>query len=94
MQEYIESILWLPFQDPSILPHNDVAHASGPDFKHDNAAECLKFEKVWDSKGLLGMFHYGHPSGLACRVFNAHKSDLVDRQIGDRRSFNSCENHP
>ena len=85
MQEYLESILWLPFQDPAILLHHEDSRASGPDFKHEDAAECLRLARLWDSKGLLAMFPHQHPLGLSCRVFNAHKSDQVDRQIGDRR---------
>ena len=94
MREYLEGILWLPFQDPSILLHHDEVRAAGPDFKHEDRDECLKLVRLWDSKGLLAMFHHDHPRELACRVFNAHKSDLVDRQIGDRRWFNSSQYHP
>ena len=94
MQEYLESILWLPFQDPAVLLHHDGSRALGPDFKREDPTECLRLAKLWDSKGLLAMFHHQHPLGLSCRVFNAHKSDQVDRQIGDRRWFNSSEYHP
>lgn len=40
------------------------------------------------------MFPSSYPSGLASRVFNAHKNNTVDRQIGDRLWFNSAECHP
>ena len=40
------------------------------------------------------MFPAKHPTGLACRVFNAHKNSQIDRQIGDRRWFNASERHP
>ena len=94
MQQYLEGILWLPFVDPSILAHGDESRGVGPDFRREDPEEHLKLVRIWDAKGLLAIFPEPHPSGLACRVFNAHKSEEVDRQIGDRRWFNSHEYHP
>ena len=91
-QEYIDSCLWLPFQDPSILLRGLPLGTDGPIFSHEDLEENLKLARLWDSKGLLAMFPAGHPSG--CRVFNAHKNPEVDRQIGDRRWFNASECHP
>lgn len=39
--------------------------ASGPDVKHEDAAECLRLARLWDSKGLLAMFPHQHPLGLS-----------------------------
>lgn len=91
MQEYLHSCLRLPFQDPSILLHGHSHCLAGPDFRRESKDENLALTKLWDSRGLLAMFP---PSGLACRVFNAHKISTVDRQTGDRRWFNSAECHP
>ena len=94
MQEYIEGCLWLPFQDPSVLWHGNPLGPDGPNLSREDPGECLRLARLWDARGLLAMFHRPHPSGLACRVFNAHKNELVDRQIGDRRWFNAAECHP
>ena len=69
--------------------------SDGPSFARENREENLKkLARLWDSRGLLAMFPEGHYSGLACRVFNAHKNAEIDRQIGDRRWFNAAECHP
>ena len=94
LQEYLDSCLWLPFQDPSVLLHGQPLGSDGPTFAREDQEENLKLAKLWDSKGLLAMFPSAHPTGLACRVFNAHKNEDVDRQIGDRRWFNAAECHP
>ena len=39
----------------------------------------------------LALFDEEPPQRKYARVFNCRKSDLVDRQIGDRRSMNSAE---
>ena len=94
MQKYISSVLWLPFQDPGILCHGYPLGTDGPSFARESREENLKLAKLWDSRGLLAMFHEEHHLGLSCRVFNAHKNAEVDRQIGDRRWFNAAECHP
>ena len=94
LQEHLDSCLWLPFQDPSILLHGLPLGPDGPTFAREDLEENLKLARLWDSKGLLAMFPSAHPTGLACRVFNAHKNEEVDRQIGDRRWFNAAECHP
>ena len=94
MQEYLESCLWLPFQDPGILLRGQDVHADEPNFARESKEENLRLAKLWDSRGLLAIFHEQHPTGLACRVFNAHKNSEGDRQIGDRRWLNAAECHP
>ena len=92
MEEHIDTELWLPFVEPLILKHGRPFDWPGPQFKHESYVENLKLARVWDARGLLALF--SEPPELACRVFNAHKSELVDRQIGDRRFPNGAELHP
>ena len=94
MQEFLTGVLWLPFQDPSILLHGDDSKLDGPSFKRESIDENTRLALIWDCHGLLDLHPCGREDGLACRVFNAHKSTLVDRQIGDRRWLNSAEAHP
>ena len=94
LQEHLDSSLWLPFQEPGVLYHGIKEVAEGPNFSFESRDENLKLARLWDSRGLAAMFMAPHHSGLACRVFNAHKSSTIDRQIGDRRWFNSSERHP
>ena len=93
MGEHLDSFLWLPFYDPQFLQHGLSSFSAGPSMKFGSKAENLKLLRLWDARGLLALFHEPHPSGFSCRVFNNHKSDTVDRQIGDRRWFNSYEMH-
>ena len=94
MEDYLLDNLWLPFVEPDILFHHHVAAWDGPVFTHEDRNENLALARLWDSRGLLALFHEPHPSGLASRVFNAHKNATTDRQIGDRRWLNSAERHP
>ena len=87
---FLESELWLPFCEPAILelpPRRCV----GPALHREDLAENLKLAKIWDARGLLALFH--EPPKHFCRVFNAHKSEVQDRQIGDRRFVNQHEMH-
>ena len=53
MAEFLEDMLWLPFQEPLILQHGEPVSSHGPDFsreaKADNALplgtqmDCLHF---------------------------------------------------
>ena len=94
MGDSLDSILWLPFKEPKILQHNLPLFWTGPCVKKEDEAQNLKLLRLWDSRGLLALFDEPHPSGLSCRVFNNHKNEAVDRQIGDRRWFNGSECHP
>ena len=94
LEDFLDNILFLPYVEPAILLHGERATWPGPDFSRENKSENLSLAKLWDSKGLLSLFHEPHQSGFACRVFNAHKNAEVDRQIGDRRWINGAERHP
>ena len=94
MADFLDDVLWLPFLEPAVLQHHGAVTWDGPDFSKEDREENLKLAKLWDSKGLLALFAEPHSSGLCSRVFNAHKSDEVDRQIGDRRWLNGSELHP
>eukprot|EP00438_Fugacium_kawagutii_P014093 Skav231796 [mRNA] locus=scaffold734:116544:119327:+ [translate_table: standard] len=49
--------------------------------------EDCKLVKPWDSGGLAAAFSEAQATGQACRVFNARKSKLADRQISERRRW-------
>ena len=94
MADFIQGPLWLPFKEPAILRHDLPVTWPGPDFSREDRDQNLKLAKIWDSRGLLALFHENPSASLSCRVFNAHKNALVDRQIGDRRWMNGAERHP
>ena len=94
LADFLDGILWLPYQEPLVLEHHQDVVWSGPDLKGESKEENLQLLRLWDSQGLLALFNEPHPSGFECRVFNAHKNESTDRQIGDRRWFNGSEYHP
>ena len=94
MADHLDSILWLPFQEPMILQHGLPTSWDGPPLQFEDKGENLKLLKVWDAQGLLALFEGPHPLGFSCRVFNNFKNKTADRQIGDRRWFNGSEMHP
>ena len=64
-----------------------------PNFDAESKPENLELVKLWDAKGLAKVFSSPHQPGHYSRVFNAHKSSTLDRQIGDRRLPNQRERH-
>ena len=94
LADHLEGVLWLPYKEPLVLQHNLPVTWDGPNVARESYEENLALLKVWSAKGLLALFAESHPSGHVCRAFNAHKSALIDRQIGDRRWFNGSERHP
>ena len=94
LADFLDGILWLPYQEPLVLEHHQDVVWSGPDLKGESKEENLRLLRLWDSQGLLALFNEPHPSGFECRVFNAHKNESTDRQIGDRRWFSGGESHP
>lgn len=46
---------------------------------------------LWDVNGLLCLHDAPRPASSMVKVFNSCKSELQDRQIGDRRAMNSLE---
>ena len=92
LQQFLDGPLWLPYQEPRFLLHGkEIDAASMPNFKFESREANLELCKLWDSKGLLGLHRGPLVPGHFSRVFNAHKSKEVDRQIGDRRIPNSRE---
>ena len=91
IHDFLEDELWLPFLEPSILALPKQKAAVGPNFRRESISENLKLAKIWDARGLLCLFH--EEPEYFCRVFNAHKNDEVDRQMGDRRWWNQHEMH-
>ena len=94
LHELLDDILWLTFLEPSVLLHGGGVDWPGPDFSKESRAENLKLARLWDSKGLLALFHEPLAKNLYCRAFNARKNESVDRQIGDRRWVNGADRHP
>ena len=47
--------------------------------------------KLWSTQGLLCLSSRRRPGDMFSRVFNNLKSDLYDRQTGDRRLMNGGE---
>lgn len=74
MADFLEDILWLPFQEPLILQHGEPVTWEGPDFSKESKEENERLCRLWDARGLLALFHQMPEHGLACRVFNAHKN--------------------
>ena len=92
---YISDLFYMAFVEPrsnqfEVMPPRAVL----PDLSRVDALEVIELCKVWDVKGLLKIF----PAQLGpqhqwmfSKVFNNFKSQLVDRQIGDRRGANFAE---
>ena len=92
LADYLEDVLWLPFVEPRILQHGRQVDWEGPDMKRESKNENEKLCRLWDARGLLALFT--EEPVLSSRVFNAHKNEFQDRQIGDRRWMNGAEMHP
>ena len=92
MASYLDGVLWLPYVEPRFLLHGfSTAGAALPSFENESRDENLRLAKIWDTKGLLRLHRQPLVPGHFSRVFNAHKSEKVDRQIGDRRVPNARE---
>ena len=89
--DFIEDELRLPFLEPSVLELPGQKSSIGPSFKFEDKDEYLKLARLWDARGLLCIFD--EEPRFFCRVFNCHKNDTTDRQIGDRRWWNCHEMH-
>ena len=94
MEKYLHDALWLPFVEPAFLRHGlSVSGASVPSFVREKRDEYLKLAKVWDVNGLLALCDSPYEPGDFCKVFQVFKSEVHDRQIGDRRIINCKEFH-
>ena len=92
MEKFLTDPFWLPFQEPRFLLHNeDDDFSVWPSFKVEKKSENLKLAKLWDQQGLLELHEAPLQPNHFCKVFNAYKDPLIDRQIGDRRIPNSRE---
>eukprot|EP00435_Cladocopium_sp_Y103_P075270 s60_g55.t1 len=94
MEQFLDGVLWLPFQEPAFLLHGFPLSQHGlPNFKVEDKDECKKLALTWDAKNLLSLYAEPLRPGLFSRVFNAYKNLDCDRQIGDRRAPNRAEYH-
>ena len=94
LEDYLESVLWLPCVEPGILRHGkNVDHLPGPSVENEDRLENLELVRKWDSLGLLRLHHLPEDDWPCSRVFNIYKSEAADRQIGDRRNMNKAECH-
>ena len=94
MEKYLDDVLWLPFQEPRFLAHScDIDEDNIPNFSAENREENVKLVRLWDARGLAQCFSTPLWPGHYSRVFNAHKNEVNDRQIGDRRLPNLKERH-
>ena len=92
LQNFLESNLWLPYVEPKFLLHGYPDDKSvWPSFQFEKKEEYLTLAWKWDSLGLLRLVEQPLTENHFCKVFNAFKSSMVDRQIGDRRIPNSRE---
>ena len=92
MESFLKGVLWLPFQEPRFLLHGGSTEgAILPDFKQEDPKENFRLARLWDSRGLLHLEDRPLCPGHHSRVFNAFKSTVQDRQIGDRRIPTSRE---
>ncbi|OLP96296.1 Protein-S-isoprenylcysteine O-methyltransferase [Symbiodinium microadriaticum] len=93
-QPWLSDDLWMAYAEPqSLLISRTPAEDEYPDCSLEDPEQTLKLALLWDSLGLLVIV----PSCLSLegceytRIFNARKSAVLDRQIGDRRGRNSIE---
>ena len=91
LEGFLSPELRLAYREPCVLraiPGNELPF---PDADGEDRENSLRLMKLWDSKGLLYVsFQKKEPRELT-RVFGAFKSEVADRQIGDRRGANSLE---
>ncbi|CAK9000709.1 Retrovirus-related Pol polyprotein from transposon TNT 1-94, partial [Durusdinium trenchii] len=92
--EFLQDEPVLAFREPASLLFTDEPLQEDVPLITDDPSEIVALASVWDKQGLL-FIHDGrafdeHPECYT-RIFNAFKNVKMDRQIGDRRSRNSCE---
>ena len=94
-EDFLNDLLYMPFMEPrfnehDLLPPKEVC----PDVTKEDPKEAEALARVWDVNGLLRLIPVelapDHVS-LFTRAFNNFKSELQDRQIGDRRGQNYIE---
>ena len=90
---YLSDQLVLPYREPDVLKVDRVPSTWEYPRLRDGPDKILALAKLWDSNNLLMLHQEGNhmPDYEKVRIFNAYKSDVQDRQIGDRRGRNSVE---
>ena len=94
LAKHLHDELWLPYKEPKILQHGQpLDYGLGPDLSREDRAENLALAQKWGSQSLLVLVREPPIQETFTRIFNAHKSQEHDRQIGDRRLANRAERH-
>ncbi len=92
---YLSDLFYLPYMEPRCNEFDIEAPSSlRPDLSGVNVEEVMALCKKWDGLGLLELLpkEVGFPDQTRfVKVFNNYKSEVADRQIGDRRSQNYSE---
>ena len=86
---YLSDPLVLPYRDPRCL-QSSLAPGVMPPLR-DSQKTIGELASLWDSLGLLHLHREELDPNSYVRIFNAYKSELADRQIGDRRGANALE---
>ena len=93
--DYMSPEFQMSFLEPQILELDKPIYTRGmPNLSTESAEEVRKLFLKWDDLGLLVLHPMStvHPGPeQKVKIFNAYKSDLCDRQIGDRRLKNAQE---
>ena len=86
---YLNDELTMAFREPRSLLV-DIPPGPRPGIR-DPSDTVGALARLWDKQGLLVVHREEVMEEEQIRIFNAHKSQEVDRQIGDRRGRNSLE---
>ena len=86
---YLSDELTMAFREPRSLLV-DIPVGPRPGIR-DSPATVGALARLWDEQGLLVVHREEVMDEEQIRIFNAHKNQDVDRQIGDRRGRNSLE---
>ena len=92
VEDWLHDELYMPYVEPAVLRHGKaIDYKLGPNLARESPEEYMKLALKWDGLGLLSLTTRAPPQDTFTRIFNARKSDTVDRQIGDRRLANMGE---
>ncbi len=86
---YLGDELKMAFREPASLLV-DIPPGPHPKIR-DSPDTVASLAGLWDEQGLLFLHQQPVFVEEQVRIFNAYKSPIVDRQIGDRRGRNSVE---
>ena len=94
LEDYLEGPLWMAYVEPAFLQHHQPTPALPvPDLRLEKKEQYWRLAERWSALGLLRLYEEPSVEGGFVRVFNAFKSEVADRQIGDRRIMNNKERH-